>query len=330
MVDEYLLILDANTPSEIPDLERRGAAFTVRKGKDSPKISETKYLLELNEQWAVAIEEYVDVFFRIKRFYCYDVASYLSAMAAFCGCESIVIPAADLSKEEWLSTRSEGYFKGVSYGLNYTEEDRKQVPELRATLGKYIEENQKSVKGLIKVIEREWGVGVLPLKQVKREWVKKSNIPFTVYPYKLPDTITRVEKVYKKIVRQYNERNAKLPQIIVFSGIDHQSLPFVTFVKGFLTSGTVTTEAKYVIIYRGTKTLDLSVLCFYISWVKACPYLGGVFLDINGEILPYNEETVNQYFAFILPKKLLEFMDFSQEDVFGRFFEKLPEFGYAP
>jgi hypothetical protein len=62
MVDECLLILDANIPSEIPDLERRGSVFTVRKNKKIPKIPETKYLLELDEHWPVTIKEYIDVF----------------------------------------------------------------------------------------------------------------------------------------------------------------------------------------------------------------------------------------------------------------------------
>jgi len=326
MIDEVVMVYDPNLPEIVSNCERRGEAFTVRKGGRTPKIPETKYLLELSNPWPKSIEEYAAVFSRIERFYSYDIETYLSLLAAYCGCESIVIPRPGLTDEEWRSTKV-GLIHGVSYGLKYSAEIKLQIPKLKEKLLTYKESNKQAVNQLIKVIEREWGVGVLPLKQINRAWVKKTSIPFKVKAYSLPDTVQRVQQTYYKIVSLYNARGT-IPKTVVFCDVDQQSLPFVTFVKGIPDASMIDIDTEYVIFYRGPKSLDLSNICMYISWIKVCPYWGGLFFNTNEERIPYNKQSADNYLVFILPGKLLELMDFRQESVFVDFFDKIPDFGY--
>lgn len=69
------------------------ACFTYRKKhylRDSlPKVH-PEGAIEIPKH--IPDEELLQIFNRSKRFYCYDTESYLSELAALCGCESIIVP----------------------------------------------------------------------------------------------------------------------------------------------------------------------------------------------------------------------------------------------
>jgi hypothetical protein len=50
-------------------------------------------------------------------FVSYDTMTYHSIQAALCGCISIVIPDANISKEEWVQKAPINKY-GIAYGLN--------------------------------------------------------------------------------------------------------------------------------------------------------------------------------------------------------------------
>ena len=73
---------------------------------------------------------FLEIFNRCEYFVSYDPCTFLSIIAAFCGCISIVYPVEGLSKEEWLSTiavkkymqeKQINVLYGVAYGLEEIE-----------------------------------------------------------------------------------------------------------------------------------------------------------------------------------------------------------------
>jgi hypothetical protein len=68
-------------------------------------------------------EELVNIFNSCKRFYSYDTETYLSTIAALCGCESVIVPNPNISKEDFFMRRESTMLKyGISYGLDKIEE----------------------------------------------------------------------------------------------------------------------------------------------------------------------------------------------------------------
>jgi hypothetical protein len=93
--------------------KREGACFTVRKGHAKPRIPETEGAEELGN-WH-PLQHWAWTFRRREVFYSYDDATFLSALAAVCGCLSIVVPGAGLDREEWRE-RQPMLRMGVAYG----------------------------------------------------------------------------------------------------------------------------------------------------------------------------------------------------------------------
>ena len=65
-------------------------------------------------------EHLLELFNRSKRFYSYDTETYLSILAAQCGCESIVVPYKNIKKSEVL-VKQPSFKYGVAYGLEDLE-----------------------------------------------------------------------------------------------------------------------------------------------------------------------------------------------------------------
>lgn len=96
--------------------------------------------------WAINVynssnEEYVSYFQRSRVFFCYDPQSFMSQIAALCGCAVVIYPVQGLSEAEyWASTPFGVYLSerkkassvyGVSYGLEGLSEARKTVHLVR-------------------------------------------------------------------------------------------------------------------------------------------------------------------------------------------------------
>lgn len=74
-----------------------------------------------------------ELFNRCKRFYSYDTETYLSIMAALCGCESIIVPRKTISKEDIIN-KNPPFKYGISYGLDDIDLCNKTRPQLRPFL----------------------------------------------------------------------------------------------------------------------------------------------------------------------------------------------------
>jgi hypothetical protein len=109
---------------------RSGVCYTIRKGKHMRKELIIKHptnsfgIIESN-----GIIECVDIFNKYEYFYSYDPLTFLTIIAAMCGCISLVIKVDGLSKEDWLNTLAPiEYLKetgeplyGVAYGIEEVE-----------------------------------------------------------------------------------------------------------------------------------------------------------------------------------------------------------------
>lgn len=128
---------------------RRGVCYTLRKGKDKPRIPETEH------EDAVCIdglshEETAEIFNSCSVFYSYDEATFYSQYAALCGCLSIIVPGQYTSREEWVAAHPLGRF-GVAYG----DDDRDHAVSTMGRVAEMLEEkSQESLRSVKAFIER--------------------------------------------------------------------------------------------------------------------------------------------------------------------------------
>lgn len=97
---------------------RQGACYIKKKNPDKIEIHpEGSFCLDKIKKNDGYIKFLAHVFNCCKTFYAYDDATWLSVMAAQCGCKSIVVPREGLTAKEWYNGYP--YFKyGIAYGLD--------------------------------------------------------------------------------------------------------------------------------------------------------------------------------------------------------------------
>jgi hypothetical protein len=126
-------------------LERtEDSCFTIRKGNRYNHIYKKYHPENSKEIGYMSDGDFLNVFNKHKRFYSYDADTYLSIIAALCGCESVIVPIEGLSKEEWKSKNKDRQY-GIAYGLDDIE-NCKNVDKLKQELvntekNQYIEVN---------------------------------------------------------------------------------------------------------------------------------------------------------------------------------------------
>ena len=108
----FMGLLKVNDPmlGIYPDItnlkkDRKGTFYTIRKGKKKlslypPKESWLKYDFDFTNDKNFIIQ-CIERFTKAEYFISYDEATFLSVIAAMCGCKSVVIPNKDLSAKEW-------------------------------------------------------------------------------------------------------------------------------------------------------------------------------------------------------------------------------------
>lgn len=89
-------------------------------------------------------KDIAEIFRCSKRFICYDDYTAYSIFAVLCGCQSIVIPAENVSLEDWYPNEKDRY--GIAYGLSdeqliWAEETKEKVFEHIMSEHKKSEEN---------------------------------------------------------------------------------------------------------------------------------------------------------------------------------------------
>jgi len=97
------------------------SCFTYRKKsheKDSLNLIHPPNSLEIG--YNTPDHELIKIFNSCKRFYSYDTETYLNVLAAQCGCESVVVPYKDITKEDIIYAQP-SFKYGIAYGLDDLE-----------------------------------------------------------------------------------------------------------------------------------------------------------------------------------------------------------------
>ncbi len=108
---EYYNLLD------IP-LKRNGIAYTIRKGevKDIPYDLKDAIIID-----GLSHKEISKIFKQVSIFISFDSYTAYSIFAVLCGCESIVVPEKNITKEMWYPNIKDRY--GLAYGFSDSERE---------------------------------------------------------------------------------------------------------------------------------------------------------------------------------------------------------------
>jgi hypothetical protein len=82
----------------------------------------------------------IEIFNKCKRFYSYDTETYLSTLAALCGCESVIVPNTNIPAEEILHRRMT---LGITYGVAYGIDDIDNAKQTQHLLRSHFENQEK-------------------------------------------------------------------------------------------------------------------------------------------------------------------------------------------
>ncbi len=135
---------------------REGTVYTLRKGED---ISNKKELEEKLKKYPIKPDwkklrfidkqifdiEIINIFGSCKYFISYDHATYLTIIAALCGCIPIVIPSEKYSKSEWIQNVPIQRY-GVAYGFDEIEYAEKTLHLVKNNI---LEEQKNSLKSIL-------------------------------------------------------------------------------------------------------------------------------------------------------------------------------------
>ncbi|MGA7540804.1 MAG: WavQ [Steroidobacteraceae bacterium] len=96
--------------------ERAGTAYCLRKGRGRPPIHDTAGSILIDGK---SHAEIAATFKSVKQFISYDPYTHYSYFAAIAGCESIVAPLENTTKEQWKPNVADRY--GLAYGFDDLE-----------------------------------------------------------------------------------------------------------------------------------------------------------------------------------------------------------------
>jgi hypothetical protein len=104
-----------NLDGALPDAERLGTAYCLRKGAHKPITHALTNSVCIDQ---LPHEEVARIFKRVTHFYCYDTLTAYYHLAAVCGCKVVIIPDEGVAKENWLTPNAR---VGIAYGMTDTE-----------------------------------------------------------------------------------------------------------------------------------------------------------------------------------------------------------------
>jgi len=145
--EEWQLFLVYTPPIERLPNHGKGSCFFVGKGRSFPRNKEMERKSQNISFRSIA--ELLSVLRKHEVFYSYDPYSYISNLAVFCGCRSIVVPPPGLSKDEWFRLRGPYGYKGVAYGEDDLDRAVREVEEGEPWT--YLEQMEK---GAMRTVER--------------------------------------------------------------------------------------------------------------------------------------------------------------------------------
>ncbi|MEZ9923954.1 WavQ [Vibrio breoganii] len=133
-----------NTDSVIK--ERKGDCYMIRKGGHKAKVhDDTAICLD-----GLSHTEISEIFKKSKRFISYDDYTAYSIFAILSGCESVVVPDVNISKQQWYPLESDRY--GIAYG--FSEDEKVWANSTKNKVLEHVEsEHQRSVSNVKKFVE---------------------------------------------------------------------------------------------------------------------------------------------------------------------------------
>ncbi len=108
--------LDLYIDDAPPQRDRSGTAYCLRKGKGRPAVHDLDDSILIDGKTHA---ETAAIFKSVKRFISYDPYTHYSYFAAIAGCESVVVPVDNMSKEQWRPNIEDRY--GLAYGFDDLE-----------------------------------------------------------------------------------------------------------------------------------------------------------------------------------------------------------------
>jgi hypothetical protein len=128
--------------------DRTGTAYCMRKGKDRSIVHDTADSILIDGK---SHREIAAIFKSVKRFISYDTHTYFSYLAAIAGCESVVVPLENVTKEQWNPIAEDRY--GLAYGfddLEFALSTRQLALEYQRSLDR---NSQRNVEGFMHDVE---------------------------------------------------------------------------------------------------------------------------------------------------------------------------------
>jgi hypothetical protein len=136
------------------------ACFTYRKNnhrRNEIQAIHPNNAIEIG--YNVGDSELISIFNSCKTFYSYDTETYLSTIAALCGCVSIIVPDKDLTEEEIeIRRKNLGITFGVAYGIDDIENAKKTIHLLREHFEKQELSQFTETKNMITKIYKHFNI----------------------------------------------------------------------------------------------------------------------------------------------------------------------------
>lgn len=129
--------------------ERKGSAFTIRKGKGKPIVHNLKESICIDGK---SHKEIASIFKRVENFYSYDPYTHYTTLAALCGCNAVVIPDHNIKIDDWIPDRNNR--AGIAYGIESIDQANNEREILFKRVSSELENNRNNTIIFINEVNR--------------------------------------------------------------------------------------------------------------------------------------------------------------------------------
>jgi hypothetical protein len=130
----------------LPVEKRFGVAYCIRKGSGKALVHHDKDAILID---GLSHSATAEVFRRVKTFISYDSRTAYSVFASLCGADSIVIPDAGVSIDEWIPKELR---YGLSYGFENIDWARSTRPNLMNMIQNDIRNTEKTIHSFVQEV----------------------------------------------------------------------------------------------------------------------------------------------------------------------------------
>ena len=128
--------------------QRVGTAYCQLKGRHKKIVHDLSDSILVD---GMKHREMAAIFKRVQTFISYDSYTTLSLFAALCGCDSVIIPDAGVSEDQWMPNTSDRY--GLAYGFENIPKARASYDQLVSNVRNLENVSVNSVKHFITEVE---------------------------------------------------------------------------------------------------------------------------------------------------------------------------------